>query len=147
MNRLLLATLYLSFIFSAYAEDTPESNKKLVIDFYTEVLFQANYSAVDKYIGDEYIQHNPTAKDGKAAMVKMLSALTPAEGKVEPFGEIIRAIAEDDLVMLHIKSYHWPDKNGAAIVDIFRVKNGKIIEHWDVFQAVPERSANNNTMF
>ena len=147
MRQLLFIALFISFVFSAHAKDTSEKNKKLVIDFYNEVLFEANYDAVDKYIGDEYIQHNPTVKNGKTAMIKMLSSLTPAVGKVEPFGEIVRAIAEDDLVVLHIKSYYWPDKNGAAIVDIFRVKNGKIVEHWDVLQAVPEKSANNNTMF
>ena len=61
--------------------------------------------------------------------------------------EIKRVVAEGDLVMLHVHSVREPGQRGRAIVDIFRVENGKIVEHWDVIQDVPDKSANTNTMF
>lgn len=124
-----------------------EANKALVTSFYQEVLFEGKHQAIDKYIGDIYIQHNPSVADGKQAFTDMIKSFVPADGKMEPWGEIIRVIAEDDLVVLHIKNYNWPGKNGGAVIDIFRVKDGKIVEHWDVIQAIPDNPANDNTMF
>ena len=102
--------------------------------------------AVERYVGSEYIQHNPMAPDGTDAFIAFVRAY------VEQFPqlniEIKRAIAEGDLVMTHGLLRTSPEDRGTAAADIFRLdENGKIVEHWDVLQPVPETSANDNTMF
>ena len=129
------------------ADEQLEANKKLVVDFYTEILFENKLEKIDQYIGDIYIQHNPNVADGKQALVDLLKSFPEPEADSEPFGEIIRVIAEDDLVVLHIKNYAWPGPNGGAVMYIFRVKNNMIVEHWDVIQAIPDTAANDNSMF
>ena len=136
------------FANQAYGQEHDlDFNKKLVSGFYTEVLLNGNSKAIDRYIGDEYTQHNPNLADGKEALRGLVESFPPRAENAGPAGEIVRIIAEGDLVVLHVRNYGWPQPNGGAIVDIFRVKDGKIVEHWDVVQAVPETSANENTMF
>lgn len=148
MKKMLILSLLLLLLSGCSTEqDTIKANKELVTSFYKEVLFQGKYQAVDKYIGDKYIQHNPHVPDGKQALVNFVKSMIPESGKIKPYGEIVRVIAEGDLVMLHIKCYSWPSKNGGSLIDIFRVKDGKIVEHWDTVQAIPDKSANENTMF
>ncbi|MDW6002256.1 nuclear transport factor 2 family protein [Vibrio mangrovi] len=124
-----------------------ESNKKLVVDFYTQVLLHGRADVIDQYIGDEYIQHNPTVASGKEAFRQLIESFPPRDKNAPPSGKIVRVVAEGDLVVLHVNNYYWPGSNGGAIVDIFRVKNNKIVEHWDVIQAIPDSSKNDNTMF
>ena len=119
----------------------------MVSDFYAEVLFYGNSRAIDKYIADEYVQHNPNVADGREGLRALIESFPPRAENAGPSGKIVRVIAEGDLVVLHVKNYGWPQPNGGAIVDIFRVTDGKIVEHWDVMQAIPELSKNNNTMF
>lgn len=147
MKKLLFGLIILAINSSAMADQSLAQNKQLVIDFYNEVLFKGDYTAIDKYIGDIYIQHNPGVADGKEALRELIRSFGAAPGEAEPFGEIVRVIAEDDLVVLHIRNYHWPAPNGGAVVDIFRVEQGLIVEHWDVIQAIPTESANSNGMF
>jgi len=124
-----------------------KANKALTIEFYTEVILKGNAEAIDDYIGDTYIQHNPRVADGKAALKELVSGFPKATDDSNLPGEIVRAIAEDNLVVLHVKHHSWPGPNGGAFVDIFRVEDGLIVEHWDVIQAIPDTSANQNTMF
>ncbi len=133
--------------FAIAEPSTLEANKKLVVDFYTEVLFNGKTEVIDQYIGNVYIQHNPYVGDGKEALRKFIESFPAREKNAPPSAEIVRVIAEGDLVVLHIKSYSWPAPNGGATVDIFRVENNKIVEHWDVHQAIPDNSKNSNTMF
>ena len=120
-----------------------EANKKLVADFYQELFGDKNIDAIDKYIGDIYIQHNPHVADGKQSLKEALKEWFKNASKEKI--DIQHIGADDDLVFLHIKS-HSGNKT-ISIVDIFRIQDGKIIEHWDVHEEVPEKSANSHPMF
>lgn len=154
--KLLTALASIALIISNFALAGPatatdmdplETNKKLVTDFYQKVLFNGNADAIDDYIGDIYIQHNPYVADGKDALKKLIKTFPKKKAGDAPTGKIVRVIAEGDLVVLHVHNFAWPQPNGGAIVDIFRVKDGKIVEHWDVMQAIPAKAAHKNTMF
>ena len=123
----------------------PETNKKIVIDFYEKALNQKDFEAAAKHFGPRYIQHNPLVPDGPEGLRRLVTLLK--EKFPNSKSEIKRVIAEGDLVVLHVHSTREPGQRGRAIVDIFRLENGKIVEHWDVIQDVPETAANTNTMF
>jgi predicted SnoaL-like aldol condensation-catalyzing enzyme len=122
-----------------------EKNIAVAIEFYDRLLNQLDFESASELIGDTYIQHNPTATnglEGVGAHIAMLNEKYP-----ENHGEIKHIFANGDLVALHVHSKRYPEHLGNAIVDMFRIKDGKVVEHWDVVQAVPAESLNNNTMF
>ena len=128
------------------ATQQAENNKKLVTDFYEGVFLKHQVKAyADQYIGEKYTQHNPHVPDGKAPFVNYFTG----HFKENPDAKSVikRAVAEGDLVFLHVHSTQNAQDHGVAVVDIFRVENGKIVEHWDVQQEVPANAANSNTMF
>jgi predicted SnoaL-like aldol condensation-catalyzing enzyme len=126
----------------------PQSPKEIVTAFY-EMAFVKGQTreAILKFISPTtYIQHNPRVPDGREAALAVLPDLVSKSGMR---AEIKRVIAEGDLVVVHsrVAVPGKPEAPVMAIMDIFRVKDGLIVEHWDVIQEVPKEAANNNTMF
>ena len=121
-----------------------EANKKVVLDLYEKGINQKDFEAAAKHFGPRYIQHNPRAADGAEgfkAFIGFLKAKFP-----NYHSEVKRAFADGDFVILHVHNVPEPGQRGAAIIDIFRLENGKVVEHWDVRQDIPEQAANSNGM-
>lgn len=144
MKHLALA-LALSIAAIAPAHADPEANKKVVLDFYEKGLNQKDFDAAAKHFGPKYIQHNPTAPDGIEGFKAFIAFRKDKFPNAK--SEIKRAFAEGDYVILNVHGVREPGERGVAIVDIFRLENGKIVEHWDVVQPIPEKAANDNGMF
>jgi predicted SnoaL-like aldol condensation-catalyzing enzyme len=122
-----------------------ERNRDLVVRFYDRFFNAHDMAAADEMLSEDYVQHNPNIPTGRAAFV------TFATQRFAQFPQshstIIRSAVDNDLVYLHIHSVDQSSDRGRAIINIFRVKGGQIVEHWDVVQSVPATSANQNTMF
>jgi predicted SnoaL-like aldol condensation-catalyzing enzyme len=138
---------FLAFATPATAGDTAqeEANKKVVLEFYDRALNQKDFEGAAKHFGPRYIQHNPLAADGIEGFKKFIEFRSQRFPNAR--NEIKRALADGDLVMVHAHSIREPGERGSAIVDIFRLENGRIVEHWDVIQPVPEKANNDNGMF
>ena len=122
-----------------------EANKENAIAFY-KMSYEGNPTkAVELYVGDEYIQHNPLVGDGKEPFIAYFERM--ANEYPDKSIEFVRAIAEVDLVALHTHQV-WPGGEEYVTMDFFRFdENGKIVEHWDSMQEIPKTSKNGNTMY
>ena len=123
-----------------------ETNKRIVREFYDLAFNQRDpTSAAAKYLTSGYKQHSPTVGDGPDAFVEGMGGFLNELPELHV--DFKRFIAEGDLVTVHSQFVPTPGTRGLAVVDIFRLEAGKIAEHWDVMQEVPEKALNENTMF
>jgi predicted SnoaL-like aldol condensation-catalyzing enzyme len=150
MTRIALTLAAATLAFTAVAASAAdaqqqEQNKKAVVEFYDMAINQKDFEAASKYLGSHYTQHNPNAADGPEglkAFLQFLKEKFPASRS-----EIKRVLADGDYVILHVHAVREPGTRGNAIIDMFKLENGKIVEHWDVVQPIPEKAANTNGMF
>ncbi len=122
-----------------------EANLKLVLDMFEAVLNPMDSSTVDRFISPDYIQHNQMAQPGREglkAFLDMIRAQTP-----EAVHDVKRAFVDGEYVTVHYHVRRWPGDLGWAVIDIFRVEDGLIAEHWDVMQDVTEGGPNPNSPF
>lgn len=147
MLRLIVAAAVIAFMPAAHAADAKqmEDNKKAVVEFYDLAINQKNFEAAAKFLGPRYVQHNPRAADGPQGLKAFLAFLR--DKFPDYHSDIKRVFADGDYVILHVHNVPTPGSRGNAIVDIFKLEDGKIVEHWDVKQEIPEQAANSNTMF
>jgi predicted SnoaL-like aldol condensation-catalyzing enzyme len=122
-----------------------EANKNTVLAFYEAGLNNKDFDTASKFIGERYVQHNPLIADGIEGFRAFVGFLKETFPDLR--GEIKKIIAEGDYVVLHAHGIRVPGQRGSAIIDIFRLEEGKIVEHWDVMQQVPQDAVNQNGMF
>jgi predicted SnoaL-like aldol condensation-catalyzing enzyme len=127
------------------ASPRPSSPRAPVDQLYAQVFNGHDLSAAERLLSEDYVQHNPQVPTGRAGFMDAFRGFLSAYPGLRV--EVKRVLVDGDLVAVHA---HWTlgaGDRGSAVVDIFRVRGGRIVEHWDVVQAVPERAANPNTMF
>lgn len=122
-----------------------EANRTLVLTFYDQFFNRHETAEAATVIADNYRQHNPEVPDGKAPFVDYFTGFFKDNPNSK--AKVVRSATEGDLVYLHVHSTNGTNDRGQAVVDIFKIEKGKIVEHWDVIQDVPEQAANENTMF
>jgi predicted SnoaL-like aldol condensation-catalyzing enzyme len=130
----------------AAAHQQAQANKALVLKAYQELFGDHDLTALDRHWAKDYIQHNPSMGDGTEAVkqfIEKLGILNGPKFKVE----FLRVAAEGDLVFVHTRQPKTPQSPEMVIVDIFRVQEGKIAEHWDVMQPVPADAVNKRPMY
>ncbi len=125
-----------------------ERNKKNVVEFYNAVLNEKNYDKAATYVGATYIQHNPVGADGLEGIKGFINFLRDKFPNNK--SEIKRVFADGNYVIVHVHAVREPGQRGNAIFDLFRLDdNGKVLEHWDAVQPIPdpEKALNKNGMF
>lgn len=146
LTAIMVVCLLLGSISVAQAQSQTEKNKKIAVAFLTMIFNEHKVAEAFKlYSVPEYKQHNPYAASGADAAIKFFEGYFSKMPGAHT--DIKRVIAEGDLVAIHNNPKSSATDRGSAVVDIFRVVNGRVVEHWDVVQSIPEKSANENTMF
>ncbi len=127
------------------AESQQEMNKKIVLEFYEQAINRKDFESASKYLGLRYIQHNQRAADGRDGLKSFIQYLRDKYPNAH--SDIKRVFTDGDHVILQVHAVREPGTRGVAIVDIFRLMNGKIVEHWDVHEDILDKPANANGMF
>jgi predicted SnoaL-like aldol condensation-catalyzing enzyme len=130
---------------SAAHESITETNRRIVQRFVEIFYGRRNVRlAFESFVGDPYIQHNPGIADGREAAI---AKLEPMFSHPDFSVDVKRILVDGNLAVVHLHARKTPAERGGAVVDMFRLEGGKIVEHWDVLQAIPEQSANAHPMF
>ena len=149
IRRLGLFILFFSLALLAHSvmgnDSQKEINKKVVLAFYEQAINQKDFAAASKYLGPRYIQHNQRAADGADGLKNFIAFLK--EKFPQSHSTIKQVFVDDDYVILHVHAVRDQGTRGMAVVDIFRLDKGKIVEHWDVHEDILEKPANGNGMF
>ena len=125
---------------------TQVENKAIVTAFYELAFNQHNPAeAARQYIASPYTQHNPDVPDGPEGFNQFAGEMLKKHPELKV--TIYKTLADDDLVVLHVNIQMNKSDRGLAVAEFFRLKNKKIVEHWDVMQPVPEKSSSGNPMF
>ncbi len=122
-----------------------EANRALVLKFSEVVFNQGDFEFARKVLSEGYIQHNPRFATGREAFIAAFKGVLATHPGLH--SRIVRSATDGDLVFTHVQVTDPAARSQMAIVNIFRVEKGMIVEHWDVVQPVPETAANTNTMF
>lgn len=120
------------------------NNKQIVTDAYQRIFGDLDVSAIDDYMSKDFVQHNPTIADGPEG-VKQLVRMLASQGVRKQKIQFKHVIAEGDVIILHTR-YEMAGKEW-RFIDIYRVANDKLVEHWDAMMQMPDTRANNNPMF
>jgi predicted SnoaL-like aldol condensation-catalyzing enzyme len=141
----ILALGLLTMSCSPASEPAAPDNRAIVTDFarlfYTERNVRA---AFETYVAPDYTQHNPGIADGREAAVALLDPMFSQAGREF---RIMQILVDGDMAVIHVHAIPSPGERGASVFDMYRLEAGKIVEHWDAIQAVPETSANPHPMF
>lgn len=145
---IMLGVMIMTMFSATTSEATPardlqreEDNRRIVMEFF-------NTEDIDirlKNVAENYKQHNPNVADGRQGVRAFFTEMKRLHPQMK--ARVARVAADGDLVWVHAHLTQSPEDPGIALVDIFRVENGKIVEHWDIMQPVPEKAANANSMF
>ena len=140
-----LAACALALVSARTPETLTTRNRAVVTDFarlfYTEGKVRA---AFERYVAADYIQHNPGILDGREAAIAMLEPKVSAPGASF---DVKRILVDGDMAMIHLRGRPSPDNPGGAVADIYRLKDGKIVEHWDVLQPIQTQTVNPHPYF
>jgi predicted SnoaL-like aldol condensation-catalyzing enzyme len=124
-------------------EQQARRNKEMIAEYYHTALNKKDFAAARSYIGASYTQHNPEIENGPEGLAKFIEW---AKAELPDLRvDFLRMIADGDFVVMHNRGNNSPGTK--AVVDIFRIDQGKVVEHWDVLQDVPDTASNSNTMF
>ncbi|MFD4604119.1 nuclear transport factor 2 family protein [Streptomyces sp. NPDC058464] len=121
------------------------ASERVVRAYVRQLTGRKDLGAVDRYVSPKLVQHDPTLADGAAATKQAYADLFAAHPQYQ--ATVAKVVAEGDLVAVHLHDQNTPSDLGTSVYEIFRVRGGKIVEHWAVTQAVPATSANGNSMF
>ncbi|WP_310535092.1 nuclear transport factor 2 family protein [Novosphingobium sp.] len=140
-----MSLLLLALVPVMAASGKPHDNRAIITDFARMVYTERDVAgAFEKYVTPDYIQHNPGLPDGREAAVAALAPMFA--DRVKTF-TIKRIVVEGGIAVIHIHVRPTPEARGAAVFDMYRLKNGKIVEHWDAIQPIPGESKNRHPMF
>lgn len=119
-------------------------NRDVILDYYGKIIGQWDYDAASEHLGDRFIQHNPTIGDGLAGLEAFVRGCPPPVREALSY-KIVRAIVDGDFVVLHLV-VSMPGTPDTALIDVFRLEDYKVIEHWDIMQPFPENPVHHNGM-